>query len=65
MGHDVVRPLAMPNAPISRARVKFIAHVQEVSQLPVGIKLCMGNVAEFDGLISEMVRLDSYRIGLP
>ena len=31
--------------------------MQEVSRLPVGIKLCMGNVAEFDGLISEMVRI--------
>ena len=60
MGHDVVSPPSHAECTDLESAVKFIAHVQEVSQLPVGIKLCMGNVAEFDGLISEMVRLDSY-----
>ena len=36
--------------------VRFIARVQEVSQLPVGIKMCMGNSQEFRALIGEMKR---------
>jgi len=60
MGRDVISPPSHVECADLESAVKFIAHVQEVSQLPVGIKLCMGNVAEFDGLVSEMARMEIF-----
>jgi len=60
MGRDVISPPSHVECTDLESAVKFIAHAQEVSQLPVGIKLCMGNVAEFDGLVSEMARLEIF-----
>ncbi len=59
-GVDVVSPPSHKECYDLESAVRFIQTVQEVSQLPVGIKLCMGNAAEFDGLVSEMKRQDVF-----
>lgn len=60
MGFDVVSPPSHIECVDLESSVRFIKHVQDVSQLPVGIKLCVGNPAEFEGLVSEMKRQDVF-----
>jgi len=60
MGHDVVSPPSHIECVDLETSVRFIKHVQDISQLPVGIKLCVGNPAEFEGLVSEMKRQDIF-----
>ena len=55
-GKDVVSPPSHAECRDIESTVRFIARVQEVSQLPVGIKMCMGNSQEFRALIGEMKR---------
>lgn len=59
-GEDVVSPPSHIECVDIVSAVSFIARVQEVSQLPVGIKLCMGISAEFHDLITEMKRQDVF-----
>ncbi len=56
MGKDVISPPYHAECSSSVNTVKFIRRVQEVSQLPVGIKMCLGKVLEFFELIKEMKR---------
>ena len=51
---DVVSPSSHPECNSLASTVAFIGRVQEVSQLPVGIKLCMGSTDEFRQLVVEM-----------
>jgi len=41
-------------------RVRFIQRVQDVSGIPVGIKLCVGVLAEFEELVEEMIKQDTF-----
>ncbi|MDE0768494.1 MAG: FMN-binding glutamate synthase family protein [Opitutaceae bacterium] len=59
-GEDVVSPPSHAECVDIESAVSFISHVQEVSQLPVGIKLCMGISSEFRGLVSEMKRQNAF-----
>ena len=54
MGQDVVSPPGHIECSSPANTVKFIHRVQEVSALPVGIKLCLGRADEFASLLSEM-----------
>ncbi len=60
MGRDVISPPSHLECVDLESSVRFIQHVQEVSQLPVGIKMSIGNPAEFEGLVSEMKRQDVF-----
>lgn len=51
---DVVSPPGHIECTDPAATVRFIGHVQQVSGLPTGIKLCLGNELEFRSLIEEM-----------
>lgn len=60
MGKDVVSPTHHPECKDYATTVKFIRHIQEVSNLPVGIKLCIGDPTQFASLVSEMKRQDIF-----
>ncbi len=60
IGEDVVSPPSHKECTNLESAVQFIKHVQDVSQLPVGIKMCIGIPAEFHGLVSEMKRQDVF-----
>jgi glutamate synthase domain-containing protein 2 len=55
-GQDVVSPPSHPECDTIENTVKFIGRVQEVSGLPTGFKICLGNVTEFESLVVEMKR---------
>ena len=54
MGRDVVSPPRHLECVDTVSAVKFIARVQEVSRLPVGIKFCLGRDKELAALIAQM-----------
>ncbi len=56
IGEDVVSPTSHAECTDIESAVRFIAHVQEVSQLPVGIKMCVGLSTEFREFVTEMKR---------
>lgn len=60
MGKDVASPACHIECSNKENTVSFISKVQEVSQLPVGIKLCIGKVTEFEELICEMKKQNSF-----
>jgi len=60
MGEDVVSPPRHVECRDTTSTVKFIRRVQEVSGLPVGIKLCLGRDTELVSLIREMKRQDVF-----
>lgn len=53
-GKDVISPTHHAECKDLRTTVEFIQHVQNVSELPVGIKLCVGSLDEFRLLVREM-----------
>ena len=53
-GKDVVSPTHHAECKDLPTTVGFIKHVQDVSSLPVGIKLCVGSLNEFRQLVQEM-----------
>lgn len=55
-GADVVSPPFHPECDTAENTVKFIKRVQQVSGLPTGFKICVGNISEFDCLVIEMKR---------
>jgi glutamate synthase domain-containing protein 2 len=59
-GSDVVSPPYHPECETVEKTVQFIKRVQEVSGLPTGFKLCLGNLREFEALVEEMKRQDTY-----
>jgi len=59
-GKDVISPPHHIECKDKETTVAFIAHVQEVSQLPVGIKLCLGCIKEFRELVHEMISQDTF-----
>jgi len=60
MGQDVISPPCHVECTDPEATVRFIRRVQEVSELPVGIKLCLGREDEFRQLVQTMKRLEMF-----
>lgn len=60
LGRDVISPPYHPECEDVASTVRFIARVQEVSALPVGIKFCLGRGGEFRKFIKEMKRQDVF-----
>ena len=60
MGQDVVSPPGHIECTNSATTVKFIKRVQEVSGLPVGIKMCLGRSDELAQMIDEMKKQKVY-----
>ena len=56
MGKDVISPPFHKECTSPEKTVQFIQKVKEVSQLPVGIKLCLGHVKELSELFDIMKR---------
>ncbi len=54
MEKDVVSPERHVECDNPESTVKFIKHVQDVSKLPVGVKLCLGCEDDFRVLVKEM-----------
>ncbi len=59
-GKDVVSPPCHVECDGPEKTVQFIAHVQEVSQLPTGIKLCLGRPTDFEQLVEEMIKQNTF-----
>ena len=51
---DILSPPYHEECKNKKGVVQFIHKIQDISQLPVGIKLCFGREEEFRGLILEM-----------
>lgn len=60
MGQDVVSPPHHKECKDKSTTVAFIKHVQDVSQLPVGIKFCVGSFREVRELVEEMKDQDVF-----
>jgi len=60
MGKDVISPPHHLECTDPESTVRFIRRVQDVSELPVGIKMCLGCPIEFRGLIQTMKELDIF-----
>lgn len=60
MGKDVISPPFHSECTSPTELVKFIGRVQEISQLPVGIKFCLGRESEFIELVQEMKKLNTF-----
>jgi glutamate synthase domain-containing protein 2 len=56
LDQDVVSPPRHIECDNPQNTVKFIKKVQDISELPVGIKFCLGNERDFTNLIQEMKR---------
>ncbi len=54
MGKDVISPPGHAECTDNKSTVQFIKKVQDISQLPVGMKLVLGSEEEFRSLIKEM-----------
>ncbi|YCM42743.1 FMN-binding glutamate synthase family protein [Verrucomicrobiaceae bacterium 227] len=57
---DVISPASHAECVDAASTVAFIRHVQEVSELPTGIKLCLGCPREFAALVTEMKKQDTF-----
>ncbi|MDX1386959.1 MAG: FMN-binding glutamate synthase family protein, partial [bacterium] len=60
MGKDVISPPHHLECTDPGSTVEFIRRVQEVSELPVGIKMCFGQESEFRHLVQTMKRLNIF-----
>jgi len=58
--HDVVSPSGHVECKDIPSTIGFIRHVQEISGLPTGIKLCLGSPREFEALVKEMIKQDTF-----
>lgn len=58
--HDVISPPSHTECTDYVSTVGFIRHIQEISQLPVGIKLCIGDPLQFRELAAEMKRQECF-----
>jgi len=57
---DVLSPPFHPECVGPNNTVAFIKRVQQLSSLPVGIKLCLGRPSQFEELVLEMKRQDVF-----
>lgn len=60
MDQDVISPPHHVECIDPESTVKFIRKVQDVSGLPVGMKLCLGRDDEFEQLIQTMKKMDIF-----
>ena len=60
VGKDVSSPARHVECDTPENSVRFIQRVQEVSELPVGIKFCLGFEKQFRELVLAMKRLDVF-----
>lgn len=60
MGKDIISPPYHIECTNKQTTVSFIKRVQDVSQLPVGIKMCFGREDEFRELVKEMKKQKSF-----
>ena len=54
MGKDVISPAGHTECMSAEPTVRFIKKIQEISQLPVGIKFCLGSTREMGEIFMEM-----------
>ncbi len=59
-GRDVLSPAYHAECRDYASLTHFIVKIQDVSQLPVGIKLCLGNLSEFREMVHEFKRQDAF-----
>ena len=59
-GKDILSPPYHLECKDYKSTCLFIRRVQDVSSLPVGVKLCLGNLDEFSILIKEMKNLNIF-----
>ena len=60
LGKDVISPAYHSECRDMRSVCLFIKHIQDISSLPVGIKLCLGQMSEFQQLIEKMIELNIF-----
>ncbi len=60
LGQDVISPSYHSECLDVTSTCLFIKHVQDISSLPVGIKLCLGQTSEFRGLIEKMMEMNIF-----
>ena len=60
MGQDVVSPPGHKECVSAKSALKFIQKIQEISQLPVGIKFCLGSLKELEEMFLEMKQKNIY-----
>ncbi|MCB1120497.1 MAG: FMN-binding glutamate synthase family protein [Verrucomicrobiae bacterium] len=53
---DVISPPFHPECSTPEKTVAFIDRIQQITQLPTGFKICLGNPREFSALVAEMKR---------
>ena len=54
VGTDVISPPGHVECKDPESTVNFIKRVQDLSELPVGIKLCLGRESDFLALVTQM-----------
>ena len=59
-GKTVHSPPSHPEAPDARSLVEFVARLQDMGGLPVGIKMAVGNDAQVDELAEAMVAVGAH-----
>jgi len=60
MGKDVISPPCHLECVDYKSTCLFIRRVQDVSQIPVGIKFCLGQVDELAQLVKTMLEMDIF-----
>jgi len=60
MGQDVVSPPSHSECVDLPSTVAFIRRIQELVDIPVGIKMCVGSLVELEAFILEMKRCDCF-----
>lgn len=60
MDQDIVSPPYHSECKDAPSTVAFIKKIQTLSNLPVGIKLCIGRKSEFEALLSAMKKAKTY-----
>lgn len=60
MGKDIVSPPYHEECSDAKSAVSFFRRVQEVSKLPIGIKLCLGRSMELRTLFQEMKKQNTF-----
>ena len=60
MGKDIISPPGHVECVSANSTLTFIQKIQEVSQLPVGIKFCLGSLKELREMFAEMKKQNSY-----
>jgi glutamate synthase domain-containing protein 2 len=60
VGRDCISPPGHKSFSDARGLVRFANELREISQKPVGIKLCVGNPIEFAEVVAAMVESKTY-----